>query len=125
MCLGELYTSDKRGNDETGDGSKENPFKTVLQAMRKAGKEPFPTFYSDHKELAGQYDVTAKSQLKKIIKIWSRENEKAKESKLRDEADSERRLQNIEEAKKIIIKQDASLPEAKYIKIVEGKLSLN
>jgi hypothetical protein len=47
---GELYSSEKHGNDETGDGSSEKPFKTVLQAMRHAGKEPFPTIYVDGKE---------------------------------------------------------------------------
>jgi len=46
---GELYSSEKHGNDETGDGSSEKPFKTVLQAMRHAGKEPFPTIYVDGK----------------------------------------------------------------------------
>jgi hypothetical protein len=46
----ELYTSDKNGSDETGDGSEGNPFQTVLQAMRHAGKEPFPIIYVDAKE---------------------------------------------------------------------------
>lgn len=45
-----LYTSDKTGSDETGDGSEGNPFRTVLQAMRHAGKEPFPIIYVDAKE---------------------------------------------------------------------------
>lgn len=45
-----LYTSDKNGSDETGDGSEGNPFRTVLQAMRHAGKEPFPIIYVDAKE---------------------------------------------------------------------------
>ena len=27
----EIYTSESSGSDETGDGSKDNPFKTVLQ----------------------------------------------------------------------------------------------
>jgi len=44
-----LYTSEKNGNDATGDGSSEKPFKTILQAMRHAGKEPFPTIYVDGK----------------------------------------------------------------------------
>jgi asparaginyl-tRNA synthetase len=48
--LGEIYTSDKNGSDESGDGTEMKPFKTVLQAMRVAGKEPFPTIYVDAKE---------------------------------------------------------------------------
>lgn len=46
---GELYTSEKHGNDESGDGSESKPFKTILQAMKYAGKEPFPVIYVDSK----------------------------------------------------------------------------
>lgn len=45
----ELYTSDKNGSDESGDGSEAKPFRTILQAMRHAGKEPFPVIYVDAK----------------------------------------------------------------------------
>jgi asparaginyl-tRNA synthetase len=48
--LAELYTSDKTGSDESGDGSEARPFKTILQAMRHASKEPFPVIYVDAKE---------------------------------------------------------------------------
>lgn len=46
---GEIYTSEKNGSDETGDGSQEKPFKSILQAMRCAGTEPFPQIYVDGK----------------------------------------------------------------------------
>lgn len=46
----EIYTSEKRGSDEHGDGTEQKPFKTILQAMRYAGKEPFPVIYTDAKE---------------------------------------------------------------------------
>lgn len=45
-----IYTSEKRGSDETGDGSEQKPFKTVLQALRQAEKEPWPSIYVDAKE---------------------------------------------------------------------------
>lgn len=68
---GEIYTSEKRGDDEAGDGSEGKPFKTILRAMRHAGKEPFPVIYVDAKdEAAGPFEPAAKSQLKKIQKIW-------------------------------------------------------
>ena len=48
---GDVYTSDKNGNDETGDGTSEKPFKTALQALRiKAQGDNFPTIYVDSKE---------------------------------------------------------------------------
>lgn len=46
---GELYTSEKNGNDESGDGTMSKPFKTILKAMKHAGKEPFPVIYVDSK----------------------------------------------------------------------------
>lgn len=46
---GELYTSEKYGNDESGDGTESKPFKTILKAMKHAGKEPFPVIYVDSK----------------------------------------------------------------------------
>lgn len=44
-----IYTSEAYGNDESGDGTQSKPFKSVLQAMRHAGKEPFPPIYVDSK----------------------------------------------------------------------------
>ncbi|KAJ8950823.1 hypothetical protein NQ318_012687 [Aromia moschata] len=119
-----IYTSDSRGNDDTGDGSEEKPFKTILQAMRKAGSEPFPVIYVDGKADV-KYDVAAKSQLKKIQKIWVRENYKQADKSKKEDEDQEKRAKNLEEAKKIVISEDKSLPEAKRIKIVEGEKCRN
>ena len=45
-----IYTSEARGSDESGDGSRDRPFKSVLQALRAAdGKEPLPTIKVDAK----------------------------------------------------------------------------
>ena len=44
-----IYTSDLRGSDESGEGTYKVPYKTVLQAMRRYGKEPFPVIYQDAK----------------------------------------------------------------------------
>lgn len=119
--LGGIYTSEKRGSDESGDGTEGKPFKTILQAMRHAGKEPFPTIYVDAKEEGKIFEVAAKSQLKKIQKIWVRENYKAADKAKAEEESNERRQQNLEEAKKIVIKEDPSLPKAKVIKIFESE----
>lgn len=56
----EIYTSDKNGSDENGNGTESKPFKTILQAMRRAGKEPFPVIYVDGKEegvVSTDYDL--------------------------------------------------------------------
>lgn len=46
---GELFTSEKSGSDETGDGTEQKPFKTIARALRHAGQEPFPTIQVDGK----------------------------------------------------------------------------
>lgn len=136
-----IYTSEKFGNDETGDGTEGKPFKTILQAMKAAGKEPFPTIYVDGKEEGVKYDVAAKSQLKKIQKIWVsvfynsiwtnifcdnyvqvRDQYKQADKNKQEQEDAERRTKNLEEAKKIVIQEDKSLPTAQRIKISDGWL---
>lgn len=123
--VGDIYTSEKLGNDKTGDGSESKPFKTILQAMRFAKTEPFPPIYVDSKDESQKYELAAKSQLKKIQKIWVRENYKSAEKSKKEEEDAEKRLKNMEEAKKIVISEDKSLPEAKLIKIVDGEKHRN
>ncbi|CAH1958253.1 unnamed protein product [Acanthoscelides obtectus] len=115
-----IYTSDSRGDDATGDGTEEKPFKTILQAMRKAGSEPFPVIYVDSKEEGKKYEVVAKAQLKKQQKIWVRECYKLADGQKREDEDTEKRLKNLEEAKLIVIEEDKSLSEAKKIKIHDG-----
>lgn len=119
-----IYTSEKHGNDETGDGSEAKPFKTVLKAMHYAGKEPFPPIYVDGKEDDVKYQPIAKAQLKKVQKIWVRECYKEADSLKKEKEDQEKRAKNLEEAKQIVIVEDKSLPEAKSIKISKGLLLL-
>lgn len=120
--VGAIYTSEKTGSDDSGDGSESKPYKTILQAMRHAGKEPFPVIYVDSKdpEAAEKYEVAAKSQLKKIQKIWVRENYKSADKEKREAEDAEKRDKNLEEAKKIVISEDPSWSKAEKIRIFEG-----
>nr|XP_016945411.1 asparagine--tRNA ligase, cytoplasmic [Drosophila suzukii] len=122
LTLGAIFTSEKKGSDESGDGSESKPFKTILQAMRHAGKEPFPTIYVDSKDpnAVEQFEVAAKSQLKKIQKLFVRESHKNAEKQQREAGDAEKRQQNLEEARKVKITEDASLPVARKIRILEG-----
>ncbi|XP_020293080.1 asparagine--tRNA ligase, cytoplasmic [Pseudomyrmex gracilis] len=115
-----IYTSEKYGSDETGNGSENKPFKTVLRAMRHAGKEPFPIIYQDSREDGKKYEPASKSQLKKVQKIWVREQYKKNENENKVLEDEEKRLKNLEEAKAIVIEEDKSLPEAKQIKLREA-----
>uniref|UniRef100_A0A8C1VG12 Asparagine--tRNA ligase, cytoplasmic n=1 Tax=Cyprinus carpio TaxID=7962 RepID=A0A8C1VG12_CYPCA len=87
-----LYVSDKQGSDVDGDGSEQKPFKTPLKALLFVGKEPFPVIYVDSQK-EGEVlvpDINAE--------------------------DAERREKNLEEAKKIVMENDPSLPEPKTVR---------
>ena len=104
-----IYTSDSRGSDENGEGTYKVPYKTILQAMRRHGKEPFPTIYQDPKpdseaaKSGKKYEEVAKSQLKKMTKLWQQEVRKAADKAKRDAEAAEATAKRAEEARKITI----------------------
>ena len=83
-----IYTSDSRGSDEAGEGTYKVPFKTVMKAMKHAGKEPFPAIYvdvkpdSDAAKTGAKYELIAKAQLKKVTKLRQQDKASTKERKL-------------------------------------------
>lgn len=117
-----MYTSEKLGDDTTGKGSEDAPFKTVLAAARKFGGDAL--IYVDGKSENEKWAKVSESQMKKIKKLLKTEKDKeAKELerlKKLDE-DEKNRLKNLEDAKNIILTQDDSLPTAKYYKIRDLK----
>ncbi|XP_077319081.1 asparagine--tRNA ligase, cytoplasmic [Lithobates pipiens] len=117
LQLEEMYVSEKEGNDASGDGTKEKPFKTVLKAMLTVGKEPFPVFYVDSQKENERWDVISKTQLKNVKKLFNRELAKNEAKDKKEAEDNMRREKNLEEAKKIIIENDPNLPEQKTVKI--------
>lgn len=117
-----LYSSEKHGSDETGDGTKEKPYKTTVFTLKKSGDiSKFSELYVDAKDENSEekFQLIAKAQLKKIRGFCETELKKENQKKTRELEDAQRREKNIEEAKKITITQDASLPAAKTVKIKE------
>ncbi|XP_071964807.1 asparagine--tRNA ligase, cytoplasmic-like [Antedon mediterranea] len=110
-----LYISDKEGIDE-GDGSKQKPFKTLLQAMKTSG-EPFPKFMVDSKKEGERWEEVSQAQRKKISKLYSAEQRKQADREKKEAEKAEQRERNLEEAKKVTIEEDSSLPKAEVIKI--------
>jgi len=116
-----VYTSETYGNDGSGDGSEDKPYKSILQAMKHAGKEPFPVIFVDGKENGNKFEVASQSQLKKIKKIWVREQHKANEKADKEALDIQRREKNLEDAKKITIAEDKTLTSAVQVKIRDAQ----
>ncbi|CDQ90243.1 unnamed protein product [Oncorhynchus mykiss] len=116
---GELYVSDKEGNDQDGDGTEQKPFKTALRALTFAGKEPFPTIYVDSQKEGERWAVISKTQRKNVKKLFAREQMKSDSKDKKEAEDSERREKNLDGAKKVTIENDSSLPEPKTAKIYQ------
>ncbi|XP_077202997.1 asparagine--tRNA ligase, cytoplasmic isoform X2 [Paroedura picta] len=117
LAVGEMYVSDREGCDATGDGTQEKPFKTALKALLGVGKEPFPTIYVDSSKENERWAVISKTQLKNVRKQWQRELSKTEAREKKEAEDALRREKNLEEAKKIVIEKDPSLPEPACVKI--------
>lgn len=118
-----IYTSESRGSDESGEGTYRVPFKTVMKGMKHAGAEPFPPIYVDVKpeseaaRAGAKYELIAKAQLKKVTKLWQGEVKKEKKRLEQEREAEEARKQRAEEAKRVEIKPDSSLPSPKKIKL--------
>ena len=48
-----VYTSESKGSDETGDGSKEKPFQTIKRGIRESLDHPNSKVYCDAKKVEG------------------------------------------------------------------------
>lgn len=124
---GSIYTSETSGNDEAGEGTYRVPFKSVMKAMKHAKTEPFPPIYvdvkpdSDAAKSGARYELIAKAQLKKVTKLWQQEVKKEEKREKAEKEAEEARLKRAEEAKKITISMDTSLPEPKKIKLRDCK----
>jgi len=64
-----------------------------------------------------KFELAPKTQLKKNQKFWVREHHKNVEKAKKEEEDAAKRNKNLEEAKKLILSEDSTLPPATLIKI--------
>ncbi|KAJ3117391.1 hypothetical protein HDU96_006916 [Phlyctochytrium bullatum] len=121
-----FFVCEKSGSDETGNGTKESPFKTALRVLEQVGGEAAVDIQV-RKETGEEYQPISGAALKKAKKGWElAEKKKAKAAaaaaKDADEAAAKAadEAKRIEEAKKVVLVEDASLPKAKKIRIREG-----
>ena len=105
-----IYTSAAEGSDTVGTGSKEKPFKSVLQAMLSAGEEPFPQILAVGEK---DWELISKTAYKNALKIYRKKKptpgpggEAKPLSKEETPAQAE-----------VSIKMDSSLPEPLRAKI--------
>ncbi|KAF7798856.1 hypothetical protein EIP86_010083 [Pleurotus ostreatoroseus] len=115
-----VHVDEASGSDETGKGTADQPYQTLAFAVYSA---PDAT-YLTRKDASGTYEEPTQSSLKKAKKGadgLEKKRKKAEELAAREAKEKneerERREKQIEESKKIVLTEDASLPAAKKAKI--------
>ncbi|KUI64569.1 Asparagine--tRNA ligase, cytoplasmic [Cytospora mali] len=120
-------------DDASADGSESKPYKSLAYAMIQNIERPATKYLSrasktgDDPAVALQWKEPAKSAVKKATSAV--DAHKKKLAKLAASANAEeeakkQRSRNLEEAKKIKIEQDPSLPEAKQLRIDDKSVEL-
>jgi asparaginyl-tRNA synthetase len=121
-----IYIDEEVGADDTGaaDGSQAKPFKTVQYAfLQHADKAAYLVKNKDEED-ASEWKPAAKAALKKAANFADAQRKKAaKEQELavRQRKEQEDREKALEEAKKIVIKEDTTLPAATKINLGEKR----
>ncbi|KAI8841316.1 hypothetical protein BC829DRAFT_492526 [Chytridium lagenaria] len=121
-----VYVCEQKGDDTTGAGTETSPFKTPLRALESVNGDENVKIQVRKVEAEG-YQPISGAALKKAKKGWEL-NEKKKQkaaaaaAKDADEAASKAadEARRLEEAKNVVLTQDASLPKSKNIKIRSG-----
>jgi len=112
------YINSSTGDDEKGDGSEEKPLKSLFKAMLLAESSDGDFRVApEGDDKNGQWEPASKSALKKNKTKFDAEMRK-KQKRVEKEAKEDDQL---EEAKKIVLSPDPSLPEAKRVKVRECK----
>lgn len=132
-----VYIDETQGKDDsTADGSEQHPYQTLLFALIQHPPSPSdgPQYQTRKSEVTGsvssggaaeapsEFKPAAKSALKKATNLYEqhkRKLAKGDELALREKQDAEKRQLSLEEAKKIKLRKDPSLPEAIKIMLNE------
>ncbi|KAI8815958.1 uncharacterized protein EV422DRAFT_547736 [Fimicolochytrium jonesii] len=119
MALGTpVHVCEVQG-DDAGQGTEQAPYKTVAKALEhpSVGEGNIVV----RKSTEEGYQPIAKTALKKAQKLFEANQKKAQKlaAAAADSAAAEEK--KLEEAKKIVITEDASLPAAKKIRIRDGE----
>ena len=121
-----IHIDEDVGEDSTGaDGSQSKPFKSVQYAyLQHADQAQYLVTRKEGDEEEASYKPAAKAALKKAANYASAQKKKAgreEELAIRQQKEEEGRKEALEEAKKIVIQEDSSLPRAVRINLGETR----
>lgn len=129
-----IYIDEDVGrDDDSGSGAESAPYKTLLHAMIQHDSKDSPSYLtrksqtgpvSDDGDPAArlEWKPATKSALKKATNLLDQHKKKAikaRELAIREKEEAEKRQQILEEAKKVIVKEDASLPKPVKVRLDE------
>ncbi|KAF6009635.1 asparagine--tRNA ligase [Brettanomyces bruxellensis] len=117
--MSEIYVHPQKGVDEDSTkGTKESPYKTAGYALFKNPDAKLFTFKeADGKEDYFEISSSALKKAKKISQSLKRKQEKKKKLEEQEAKRAAEESAKLQAAKKIVIKEDKTLPQAKKIKI--------
>ena len=118
-------------DDASADGSEAKPYQSLYHALLQHLDKPAPAYLTrtapKEEGAAATWDEPAKSAMKKAVgRVDAHKKKLAKEQATASKEEEERkqRLKNLEDAKKIVLKEDASLPAAVRIKLNNKSVEL-
>lgn len=121
-------------DDETADGSEAKPYQSLYYALIQHLDKPAPAYLtrvakegSDGDGAGAAWEEPAKSAMKKAlgrVDAYKKKLAKEQASVRKEEEERKQRLKNLEEAKKIVLKEDPSLPPAVRIKLNNKNVEL-
>ncbi|KAK0711661.1 hypothetical protein B0H67DRAFT_555608 [Lasiosphaeris hirsuta] len=119
-------------DDETADGSKAQPFQSLYHALLQNLDKPAPAYLIRVTPKEGSSDgptweEPAKAAVKKAIgrvDAYKKKLVKNQQAANKEKEEQQQRLKNLEDAKKIALKEDPSLPAAVRIKLNNKSVEL-
>ncbi|KAF7976433.1 hypothetical protein HWV62_6859 [Athelia sp. TMB] len=122
--MASIHIDEKAGSDTAGKGTQDQPYESLAFALYTHQTEEPAAKYLIRKDAAGSYEEPTQSALKKAKKGadgLEKKRKKAEELAAKDAAadteEKERREKLLTESKKIVLKEDESLPKATRAKL--------
>ncbi|KAK8048491.1 asparaginyl-tRNA synthetase [Apiospora phragmitis] len=130
--------TDAGADDETADGSEFKPYKSLPFAYIQNYEKPTPQYQirasvtgpvgpEEDSSVRLLWKDPAKSAVKKAqgaLDAHKKKMQKQAQAAVEEEKQKKQRMQNLEDAKKIVLKEDASLPKALKIKLNRKDIEL-
>ncbi|KAJ5264211.1 hypothetical protein N7497_003382 [Penicillium chrysogenum] len=122
MASTTIYIDEDVGRDESpANGTETAPYKTLIHAYYLTRKSQTDAAGEDVDPAAKlEWKPATKSAMKKANNLWEQRKKKAakeQELAIREKAEADKRQKVLEEAKKVVIKEDTSLPKPVRVRL--------